>query len=197
MPTTRNAAASARASRRRAVKRTVLGAVDDNPAGTETETKTETDAGAVPSKAVPVEAAAAVVPADLDGTSSSQIELLLQDLERETEYRIKSIEERAAQAVEEQREAAFLGSIRLDRSVKAMTLGEFSERHGGDVLAEVLAAFRSGGEGAAAGKKRVRRGSGAATGMELETPAPRGRAGGIAQTPGTILRTARRGEQIL
>ena len=92
-----------------------------------------------------MEAAAAVVPADLDGTSSSQIELLLQDLERETESRIKSIEERAAQAVEEQREAAFLGSIRLDRSVKAMTLGEFSERHGGDVLAEVLAAFRSGG----------------------------------------------------
>ena len=139
-----------------------------------TETKTETDAGAVPSKAVPVEAAAAVVPADLDGTSSSQIELLLQDLERETESRIKSIEERAAQAVEEQREAAFLGSIRLDRSVKAMTLGEFSERHGGDVLAEVLAAFRSGGEGAAAGKKRVRRGERSGDGDGARDSGPEG-----------------------
>lgn len=198
MPTTRNAAASARASRRRAVKRTVLGAVDDNPAGTETETKTETDAGAVPSKAVPVEAAAAVVPADLDGTSSSQIELLLQDLERETESRIKSIEERAAQAVEEQREAAFLAGIRLDRTAKKMTIGDFNAKFGCDIVADVMAIVKAGGA-SEAGKKRIRPGvvaSAAGSGNPLETPAPKSR-GAAQQIPGTILRTVRRGEAVL
>jgi len=134
----------------------------------------------------------------IDGTSRAQIDLLLQDLESEVQSRIDGITDRASQGVEEQREAAFLAGIRLDRTAKKMTIGDFNAKFGCDIVADVMAIVKGGGA-AEAGKKRIRPGdvaSAAGSGNPLETPAPKSR-GAAQQIPGTILRTVRRGEAVL
>mmetsp|Transcript_19005 Transcript_19005/g.54763 ORF Transcript_19005/g.54763 Transcript_19005/m.54763 type:complete len:286 (+) Transcript_19005:96-953(+) len=187
---------------RQAVKRTVLGAVNDDTA----------DAGAIVGKAVTAAASSAastvsnansnsveIPTSGIDGTSRAQIDLLLQDLESEVQSRIDGIAERASQGVEEQREAAFLAGIRLDRTAKKMTIGDFNAKFGCDIVADVMAIVKAGGA-AEAGKKRIRPvdvASAASSGIgnPLETPAPKSR-GAAQQAPETILRTVRRGEAV-
>ena len=187
---------------RQAVKRTVLGAVNDDATATG-------GAGDIGGKAVAAASSSAVsndansnsveIPTSgIDGTSRAQIDLLLQDLESEVQSRIDGITDRASQGVEEQREAAFLAGIRLDRTAKKMTIGDFNAKFGCDIVADVMAIVKAGGA-AEAGKKRIRPGdvaSAAGSGNPLETPAPKSR-GAAQQIPGTILRTVRRGEAVL
>ena len=188
---------------RQAVKRTVLGAVND-------ETAEANAAGAIGAKAAVAGSSSTtsnnansnsveIPTSGIDGTSRAQIDLLLQDLESEVQSRIDGITDRASQGVEEQREAAFLAGIRLDRTAKKMTIGDFNAKFGCDIVADVMAIVKSSGA-AEAGKKRIRPGdvasSSAASGNPLETPAPKSR-GAAQQAPGTILRTVRRGEAVL
>jgi hypothetical protein len=179
---------------RQAVKRTVLGAVNDDTAGI-------SGAGAIGTKPAAVVTSASnaveIPTSGIDGTSRAQIDLLLQDLESEVQSRIDGITDRASQGVEEQREAAFLAGIRLDRTAKKMTIGDFNAKFGCDIVADVMAIVKSSGT-AEAGKKRVRPGDAASSTSSnpLETPAPKSR-GDALQPPGTILRTVRRGEAVL
>ena len=188
---------------RQAVKRTVLGAVND-------DTAEASGAGAIGAKAAAAGSSTTsrnnansnsveIPTSGIDGTSRAQIDLLLQDLESEVQSRIDGITDRASQGVEEQREAAFLAGIRLDRTAKKMTIGDFNAKFGCDIVADVMAIVKSSGA-AEAGKKRIRPGdvasSSAASGNPLETPAPKSR-GAAQQAPGTILRTVRRGEAVL
>ena len=191
---------------RQAVKRTVLGAVNDDTAAA---AGTAGDIGGKAAAAASSSAGGTVsndansnsveIPTSgIDGTSRSQIDLLLQDLESEVQSRIDGITDRASQGVEEQREAAFLAGIRLDRTAKKMTIGDFNAKFGCDIVADVMAIVKAGGT-AEAGKKRIRPGvvaSAAGSGNPLETPAPKSR-GAAQQIPGTILRTVRRGEAVL
>lgn len=104
---------------RQAVKRTVLGAVND-------DTAEASGAGAIGAKAaaaIGAKAAAAgssttsrnnansnsveIPTSGIDGTSRAQIDLLLQDLESEVQSRIDGITDRASQGVEEQRRRPF------------------------------------------------------------------------------------------
>lgn len=186
---------------RQAVKRTVLGAVND-------DTAEAGGAGAIGAKAAAAGSSASssnansnsveIPTSGIDGTSRAQIDLLLQDLESEVQSRIDGITDRASQGVEEQREAAFLAGIRLDRTAKKMTIGDFNAKFGCDVVADVMAIVKSSGA-AEAGKKRIRPGdvaSSSASSNPLETPAPKSR-GAAQQAPDTILRTVRRGEAVL
>jgi hypothetical protein len=188
---------------RQAVKRTVLGAVND-------DTAEASGAGAIGAKATAAGSSTSsnnnanlnsveIPTSGIDGTSRAQIDLLLQDLESEVQSRIDGITDRASQGVEEQREAAFLAGIRLDRTAKKMTIGDFNAKFGCDIVADVMAIVKSSGA-AEAGKKRIRPGdvasSSAASSNPLETPAPKSR-GAAQQAPGTILRTVRRGEAVL
>lgn len=188
---------------RQAVKRTVLGAVND-------DTAASNGAGAIGAKAAAAGSTTSTNNANsnsveiptsgIDGTSRAQIDLLLHDLESEVQSRIDGITDRASQGVEEQREAAFLAGIRLDRTAKKMTVGDFNAKFGCDIVADVMAIVKSSGAAAEAGKKRIRPGdvasSSATSSNPLETPAPKSR-GAAQQAPDTILRTVRRGEAVL
>lgn len=186
---------------RQAVKRTVLGAVNDGTVGGGAAGDVGGKATAAASSAVSNDAnsnSVEIPTSGIDGTSRAQIDLLLQDLESEVQSRIDGITDRASQGVEEQREAAFLAGIRLDRTAKKMTIGDFNAKFGCDIVADVMAIVKAGGA-AEAGKKRIRPGdvaSAAGSGNPLETPAPKSR-GAAQQIPGTILRTVRRGEAVL
>ena len=188
---------------RQAVKRTVLGAVNDGTVGGGAAGDVGGKATAAASSAVSNDAnsnSVEIPTSGIDGTSRAQIDLLLQDLESEVQSRIDGITDRASQGVEEQREAAFLAGIRLDRTAKKMTIGDFNAKFGCDIVADVMAIVKAGGA-AEAGKKRIRPGdvasaTGSGSGNPLETPAPKSR-GAAQQIPGTILRTVRRGEAVL
>ena len=197
--TTRSgAAAVARSTRRKAVKRTVLGAVNDDTV--EIQDSDPAGASVPPSSS---KQKAVEMPTSMDGTSRTQIRLLLQDLETEVQTRIHDITERAARGVDEQREASFLGGIPLDRTVKKMTIGDFNAKYGCDIIGTVMAEVKSTNyDMIEAGRKRIRPGDFASSfdaggrTFALETPAPKSQ-GVYSQPPGTILRTVRRGEAVL
>jgi hypothetical protein len=195
--------ASARSTRRQAVKRTVLGAVNDDPSEGQDPDPTAAGAAAILDPSSNKQKAVEIPTTGIDGTSRTQIHLLLQDLEAEVQSRIDGIAERAAQGVEEQREAAFLGGIRLDRTVKKMTIGDFNAKYGCDVVGKVMAEAKSQHSAVVeAGKKRIRPGDFASSanaaggGFAMATPAHKSK-GGFSQVPGTILRTVRKGEAVL
>lgn len=204
---------STRSLRRKAAARTILGALDENETAAATgsalsaSTKTtDSSAGNGETARNPSDDAAIQLPSDFDGSDPSTIRLLLEDISREVKKRQDSIDLLADQAKFEQQEAAFVHKLKIQKSVRTMTVRDFNSKFGGDALAEVRKAMAGGllpplVAGGAAGKKRDRpegtkvgapkgRPGGA---MALETPAPKG--GGVeGHAPGTAMRTVKRGE---
>jgi len=210
MPATR----STRNVRRKAATRNVLGALDEN----ETSTAPASTTAAVAKATKPISTAieddvgslsSLQLPSDLDGSDAPTIRLLQEDISHEVKKRQDSIAFLADQATSAQQQVASVHKMKIQKSVRSMTVRDFDAKFGCDILAEVRKAMASGGEGvgvpfaATVGEKRDRPGfakaplskGDTAGAMDLVTPAPKG-GDIVSHAPGTSLRTVRRGEAI-
>lgn len=180
-----------RTTRRQVAKREILGALDENKQVFE----------ALPARGNPAD------PDELchniDGSDAEHVRLLIDDIEKGVKKQQEVITVIADKANQEQQELMFLGSLKLETSIRKMTIRNASKKYGVDVLdmiksiaqgGAVNGAFRTAGS---AGKKRIR--SDLAQGkraemMDPETPARSTRAGTSMKTPATAIRTIKRGE---
>mmetsp|Transcript_24504 Transcript_24504/g.36511 ORF Transcript_24504/g.36511 Transcript_24504/m.36511 type:complete len:292 (+) Transcript_24504:233-1108(+) len=141
--------------------------------------------------------------------SEENIRLLIDDIEAELQKRKDAIIVKADQAVAEQKQIAYLRSIKLSKSVRKMTIKEYNKMYGGDLL-EMFQTFElkddelnSSSGICPSGKKRIRPvGNGGIVSsstmisgkMCLETPARSVPTGRNPNTPATVIRTVRKGE---
>eukprot|EP00567_Pseudictyota_dubia_P001994 CAMPEP_0197469054 /NCGR_PEP_ID=MMETSP1175-20131217/66406_1 /TAXON_ID=1003142 /ORGANISM="Triceratium dubium, Strain CCMP147" /LENGTH=331 /DNA_ID=CAMNT_0043005187 /DNA_START=178 /DNA_END=1173 /DNA_ORIENTATION=- len=165
MPATR----STRNVRRKAATRNVLGALDEN----ETSTAPASTTAAVAKATKPISTAieddvgslsSLQLPSDLDGSDAPTIRLLQEDISHEVKKRQDSIAFLADQATSAQQQVASVHKMKIQKSVRSMTVRDFDAKFGCDILAEVRKAMASGGEGvgvpfaATVGEKRDRPG---------------------------------------
>ena len=215
MPTTR-----ARSVRRAAAKRTILSALDENKPSNDT---------IIPTTSKMMEGVKDLynqdvdfpqqrpfeIPNEFDSTNSESIKVLLEDIEKEVKRLQESVAIKCCEAIKKQHETYFLKTMKIEKSVKKMTVREFNEkymknnvRNNDEVQnADIVALMKSvmiesncnQGNSAVStmGKKRFRDDMpGKNTAMSLETPARPLRVGNM-RTPGTVLRTAKRGETLM
>mmetsp|Transcript_23474 Transcript_23474/g.29578 ORF Transcript_23474/g.29578 Transcript_23474/m.29578 type:complete len:320 (+) Transcript_23474:154-1113(+) len=159
------------------------------------------------------------IPKDLDCTSPDSVNTLLKDIEREVKNRQEDMAIKCCEAIKKQHEAYFLRGMKIEKSVKKMTIREFNEKFmkglsvsdnsdketkedvGGLVgCADIITMMKSIANSSSVpilGKKRFRNDAHGYGKMDLETPVRPLRAGNSVRTPATILRTAKRGETLL
>ena len=159
--------------RRDATKRQIMGALDDDDnknAATNTHKPAE------------------FLVKSLDGSSASQVKLLLEDLREKVVQQQQVLSAEAQTGKKEQLGSHYSGMMKLPKSIKKMTVREFDQQHKCNLLQLITSVTNN----TMTGKKRIR----PTTGKDLETPAPMSKvAGGKAIT--TPSRTVRRGEAIL
>lgn len=208
MPTTR-----AKSVRRAAAKRTILSALDENQPTTDstlptkattlnTETSTyypnttSTNNGNI---SRPFQ-----VPKDFDCTNPGSIDVLLQDIEKETKRLQDNVAINCCEAIKRQHEAYFLRGMKIEKSIKKMKIGDFNAKYMKSEEIGIVALMKSLMNDSDAvigpsvvGKKRIRDGLSGLERMDLETPMRPLRTAGHFRTPATILRTARKGEMLM
>jgi hypothetical protein len=194
MPTTRTS------ERRLANKRTILSALDENSSLDPTFQKDFHANGrpphSSPSSCFPVP--------DLDYTQLKNIQLLLADLEHEIDSRKESLDIQKVNMLKRQQEVYFVNMVKIAKSIKKMTIREFNSTHNTNIV-EIMKNSMIGDTISAAAmgaKKRVRSNGKShnahnSSRLPMETPVRQiaSSSGGI-RTPGTILRTVRKGETV-
>lgn len=202
MPTTRTS------ERRLANKRTILSALDENSSlddPTFHHTKFHSNGhqyNSSPPSSFPIP--------DLDYTQLKNIELLLNDLEREIDSRKESLDIQKVNMLKRQQEVYFVNMVKIAKSIKKMTIREFNTAHNTnivDVMKRSMIGDNVSTTAAMGAKKRVRSNgssnnnsssnciSSSSSRLPMETPVRQIATGGI-RTPGTILRTVRKGETV-
>lgn len=194
MPTTRTS------ERRLANKRTILSALDENSTLDPTfQTNFHAPNGhhsSPPSFLIP----------DLDYTQLKNIQLLISDLEREIDSRKESLDIQKVNMLKRQQEVFFVNMVKISKSIKKMTIREFNSAHNTNIvdimknsmMGDTVSAARMGA------KKRVRsngtsqnaNSSTSNSRLPMETPVRQISSVGGIRTPGTILRTVRKGETV-
>jgi hypothetical protein len=175
---------SRNARNREAAKRQIMGTLDDNVLH-EVDSRSSLTKGTADSSHVVSKA--------LDGTKPEQVRLLIKDLEGEMAKRIEIISARALQANQAQQETMFLGTMKLDKLNRKMTVRDFNKTHGCDLLSTLKGIMNNSQPSDSAGQKRSRP---PMTSNNMQTPA-RSFAAMSLKTPGTISRTAKKGEVVL
>lgn len=193
MPTTRTS------ERRLANKRTILSALDENSTLDPTfQTNFHAPNGhhsSPPSFPIP----------DLDYTQLKNIQLLITDLEREIDSRKESLDIQKVNMIKRQQEVFFVNMVKISKSIKKMTIREFNSAHNTNIV-ELMKNSMMGDIVSAAtmgAKKRVRSNgssqnanSCSSSRLPMETPVRQIASVGGIRTPGTILRTVRKGETV-
>mmetsp|Transcript_3132 Transcript_3132/g.4749 ORF Transcript_3132/g.4749 Transcript_3132/m.4749 type:complete len:235 (+) Transcript_3132:120-824(+) len=119
--------------------------------------------------------------------TSDELELVIQDMQDSLDNRLKILATKATQAKSSQKQHFFKTFVQVHKAIKKMTVAEFNETHGCDLL--VLLTENS--SKSPSGKKRLRANQ-AVNEDKLKTPAP---AAARNQAPATV-RTVKRGERI-
>jgi len=135
--------------------------------------------------------------------------VLLQDIQREVKARQESLSIKGVEISKNLQEVFFVGGMKVERSVKKMTVREFNEKFlkgSGENIINVMKDIMKNTKAASVGAKKRVRGAGytntntntntPANHLVLETPVRQLKAGKASRTPGTILRTAKKGEGI-
>jgi len=199
MPSTRTS------ERRLANKRTILSALDENSSlddPTFHHTKFHSNGHQYNSSSP----SSFPIP-DLDYTQLKNIELLLTDLEREIDSRKESLDIQKVNMLKRQQEVYFVNMVKIAKSIKKMTIRDFNAAHNTNIV-NVMKKSMIGDNASAVvamgAKKRVRSNgtsnnnsssSSNSSRLPMETPVRQIATGGI-RTPGTILRTVRKGETV-
>ncbi len=159
------------------------------------------------------------IPNDFDSTNSEDVHILLRDIEKEVKRLQENVAIKCCEAINKQHHTYFQKNLQIEKSVKKMTIREFNEKYmrknshpnngdGDATESDIVALMKSimiddsssntaTGGISTMGKKRIRDDvSGMSATMNLETPARPLRVGNH-RTPGTLLRTARRGEKLM
>jgi hypothetical protein len=119
---------------------------------------------------------------EIDGSNADHVRALLEDLETRRDQIVALLRTELADNKLQQEEALSTGLMRLPKAIRQMTVREFNQAHGCDILAALKS---KDGVVPVAQKKRD------FNMAVLETPAPRSR---NVHAPNSMLRTARRGE---
>lgn len=192
MPVTRSAR---RAATRTNTKRTILSALDENKPATTEELQIESCSSISPKCNLP----------DLDVLQSDSINAILSDIKSQVKSKQESLTIKGIEMAKNQQEVFFVGTMRLDKSIKKMTIREFNQKYMEnesiiDELKSIMSTFstadvanhhsrnKSSNNFACSNPKRGTK--------VLETPVRQLTQGKSHCTPGTILRTVRKGEQI-
>ncbi len=195
MPMTRRAR---RAATRTNTKRTILSALDENKPieNSAGGLKQNEQYGPLP---------------DLDILKTESIQVLLQDIQRQVQARKESLSIKGAEINKRQQEVFFVNSMKIEKSVKKMTIREFNQNYmGGENIISAMKQIiddsartnASSGCNNPGAKKRVRQlppgtyAQGSHLYLPLETPVRQLKPGIPTRTPGTILRTVRKNEAI-
>ena len=218
MPTTR-----ARSARRAAAKRTILAALDENSASNDSNiptiskvtivNKEDQDEYNADGSISSLPSRPFRIPNDFDGTNAESINILLEDIEKEVKNLQESIAIKCCEAIKRQHEAYFRKAMKIEKSVKKMKIKDFNQKYMkknnddgnvNPVNKDIIALMKSfmndvaennGSSNSALGKKRFRNFGPGFNSMDLETPSrPTGR---NLRTPGTVLRTAKKGEILM
>jgi len=211
-------ATRARTARRAATKRTILSALDENQPANDAKVPSKTKASSSRNNNVEdgydnmdtiTSNRPFRIPNDFDGTSTESLHILMNDLESEVKRKQENIRIQSFEAIKRQHEAFFLNSLKIDKNVKKMKICDFNHKYmeKGDNLNKTetciialmmsLMVNNNGGSSAAMNKKRIRNSGPGPSKMDLETPCRPLRVGRNIKTPGTVLRTAKKGEQLL
>jgi len=214
MPATRS---SRRAATRSNTKRTILSALDENkplddhPLHT-TKHDIQTQPSVSQSQSLP----------DLDVFKPESIEVLLQDIVRQVKAKQESLSIKSAEINKHQQEVFFVNSMKLEKSVKKMTIRDFNAKYMAgnnsssgngssnniiDVMKQIMHSStldETNHNTNNNNKKRVRQPNNAHTNLHaqlhshhhlpLETPVRQLKPSFPSRTPGTILRTVRKNE---
>lgn len=139
------------------------------------------------------------VSSSIDGSNADHVKLTIEELEGKFDQMVSFLKSDLDECKLEQEEALSTGLIKLSKAIRNMTVKEFNQHHGGDLLAllkskdgVVVASGKLNGISAAAttdaaGKKRDH------FMAVTETPAPRAKQN-IQAGSQTAVRTVRRGE---
>ncbi len=232
MPTTR-----ARSVRRAAVKRTILSALDENQPSNDNVLPTTTASTITSNKQIHAsienvhsennkgypQQKPFSIPEDCDTTDSESINILLEDIEKEVKRLQENVAIKCCEAIKKQHQTYFLKTMKIEKSVKKMTIREFNEKFmkknvrmnntnndGGEsqendivaLMKSVMIEYENSESNtgfSTLGKKRFRNDMpGMNTAMNMiETPARPLRVGNNMRTPATVLRTAKRGEKLV
>lgn len=144
---------------------------------------------------------------DLDIFKVECIEAILQDIKKQVKTKQESISITGAEINKHQQEVYFINTMKLEKSVKKMTIREFNQKHmsAGENIIDIMKQIMEAQPPKAGAKKRVRpqyqnqpqqQQQYMGSGLPLETPVRQIRPGIASRTPGTILRTARKNEAI-
>ena len=207
-----------RAVTRTNTKRTILSALDENKPATIEELKIQS----IHPSSNHAHAHKHDLP-DLNVLQPESIRVILSDIQNQIKTKQESLSIRGVEIAKKQQEEFFVGTMKLDKKVKKMTIREFNLKHmtksddndndsSSGCILEALKAIMlnaapytsnsgngnsssSGSSAARMIKSNLKRGAMAMT-MDLETPVRQLKPGKACRTPGTILRTVRKGEHI-
>lgn len=196
MPVTRTS------ERRAANKRTMLSALDENPSLDPQFVSKQTSYHHTHNN-VQSSTKSCFPIADLDYTKMQNIQLLLTDLEREIELRMESLDIQKVNMLKRQQEVYFVNMVKIAKATKKMTIREFNSIHKTNIVHIMKNAMIDGHAAAAMGAKKRERSNGNShtknQRLPLETPVRQitsGKIGGAIRTPGTVLRTVKKGETV-
>lgn len=182
MPVTRSAR---RAATRSNTKRAILSALDENKPATIEELQIESTHLTSPGSRLP----------DLDVLQPDSIRAILSDIRSQVKTKQENLTIKGIEMSKNQQEVFFVGTMRLDKSVMKMTVRDFNEKHmkNNESIIDVLRSIMSSRNTALnhGPYSNLKRGA-----KDLETPVRQLTHGKPHRTPGTILRTVRKGEQI-
>lgn len=128
----------------------------------------------------------------MDGADPETVRLLLEDIKAKLDKRLKVLETSLMTTQQTINNGYSMEMVKVPKSVKQMTVREFNQKHGCNILDllkrndGVILSSASNSNPSNSLKRPLP--------PVAETPAPRSRP---AQDPGSILRTVKRGEQVL
>jgi hypothetical protein len=122
----------------------------------------------------------------IDGADPETVRLLFEDIKAKLDKKLEVLETSLMTAQQKITNEYSMQMVKLPKSVKQMTIRDFNKNHGCNLL-EILR--RS--DGVVVSTSSLKR----SLPPVAETPAPRSRT--QQQVPGSILRTVKRGEQVL
>jgi len=192
-------------SRRNATKRTILGAVNENEvSGVEPDCLKKSVELKIEQNTIQQNGnecnnrKSFEIPKEFDGSSVESVKILLQDLKKEVRRCQESLSIKASMALKDQQQVFFLESMKLPRSIKNMTIKDFNEKYfteGGDIGKDIDDIAKDGNDAKTTYHAQNMVDNDTPM-MGLETPARPLQSRMDLCTPGTAIRTVKRGEAL-
>jgi len=197
---------STRRCRRNNTKRTILGVVNEHSVATEANLPEDLCNGFLSKGQLnrtqneDKNGEMFEIPPDFDGSSTESVKILLQDIEHKLKKLQESIHYKSSMLVEQQKDIYFVAMMNVPRNIKNMTVRDFNKKYleEGEDIIKLIGTIAEDAHNNQSNKKRFPNGDNTlverTTAMEFKTPLRNIRPGAEFRTPGTLMRTIKRGE---